>query len=149
MGFDGLPSDVGGEGDGVRGVPNRKWGVVFVEDDTKRDGDDNDSSARKRDEACWEDGSVVSGLPKGSSGYASLGSGMAVDISCGSCVHSSTSYWSSISRSFCFQSERPEETDWRALEVLLLSSESGMTSSTGAMLEYDRGGGEGACLRLL
>lgn len=140
---------------------------MFVEDGTKRDGDDNDSSARKRDEVCWEDGSVVSGLPKGSSGYASLGSGMALDISCDFCMHSSESYWSSISRSFCFQSERPEETDWRALEgdpfslsspspsssevptVLLLSSESGMTSSTGAMLEYDRGRGEGARLRLL
>ena len=84
---------------------------MFVEDGTKRDGDDNDSSARKRDEVCWEDGSVVSGLPKGSSGYASLGSGMALDISCDFCMHSSESYWSSISRSFCFQSERPEETD--------------------------------------
>ena len=76
---DGLPSDVGGEGDGVRGVPNRNCGVVFVEDDTTRDGDDNDSSARSRCEACWEDVAVVNGLPKGSS-WDALGSGTVLDI---------------------------------------------------------------------
>ena len=140
---------------------------MFVEDDTKRDGDDNETSAGNRYEACWEDASVVSGLPKGSSGGASLGSDAVLDISCGPFVRSTASYWSSISRSFCFQSESPEETDWRALDgeffpvslpspsssevpaFLVLSSESGMTSSAGAMLEYDRGGGEGARLRLL
>jgi hypothetical protein len=49
---DGLPSDVGGEGEGVRGVPNKKCGVVFVEEDTTRDGDDNDSSVGNRCEVC-------------------------------------------------------------------------------------------------
>ena len=124
---------------------------MFVEDDTKRDGDDNDSSARNRHGADWEDVSVVNGLPKGSSRNASLGSDTVLDISCGPCVRSSASYWSSIALSFCFQSEIPE--DWHALEYdffslslsstsssevptfLLLSSESGMTSSAGAMLE--------------
>ena len=45
---DGLPSDVGGEGDSVRGVPNRNCGVVFVEDDMTRDGDDNTLSVCNR-----------------------------------------------------------------------------------------------------
>jgi len=37
-----LPSDVGGVGDGACGVPNKNCGVVLVEDDMPRDGDDND-----------------------------------------------------------------------------------------------------------
>ena len=45
---DGLPSDVGGEGDGVRGILNRNCGVVFVEDDMTRDGDDNTLSVCNR-----------------------------------------------------------------------------------------------------
>lgn len=52
---EGLPSDVGGVGwlvDCEPGVPNRNCGVVFVEDETSRDGDDNESSARNSCNAC-------------------------------------------------------------------------------------------------
>lgn len=154
---DGFPSEVGGVGDGACGVPNTNWGVVFVEEDALSGGDDGRSSGDDRCEARWEEAWVVSGLPKGCTEEDSFGLGLERDISWGSSI----SYSVSISRSFCFQSGRPEEV---VLEVeffrilssssdealsLAFSSESGMTSSVEATVVYDREGGEGDRLGLL
>lgn len=156
---DGFPSEVGGVGDGACGVPNTNWGVVFVEEDALSGGDDGRSSGDDRWEAHWEEAWVVSGLPKGCTEEDSLGLGLERDISWGSSI----SYSVSISRSFCFQSGRPEEV---VLEVeffripslssssdealsLAFSSESGMTSSVEATVVYDREGGEGDRFGLL
>ena len=154
---DGFPSEVGGVGDGACGVPNTNWGVVFVEEDALSGGDDGRSSGDDRCEARWEEAWVVSGLPKGCTEEDSFGLGLERDISWGSSI----SYSVSISRSFCFQSGRPEEV---VLEVeffrilssssdealsLAFSSESGMTSSVEATVVYDREGGEGDRFGLL
>jgi hypothetical protein len=51
---------------------------VFVEDDTERDGDDNNLLAQNQRGACWEDVSVVNGLPMGSSRNTSFGPDISV-----------------------------------------------------------------------